>query len=570
MDRFPHRKPGYMPNKSAILALLLWAGSPAGLATQPADPPAEQPTGNETAMPEREAQLEAELNRLSTEREALTAHLVEVYRRLFLRLPEGERAAFLAELMGRGAAGSAQGENGGTPRLPLPAPVRELAYDLAVAEVVSARPLGPAIVEAAATGLQDPAAGVRRKAAGLLAKLDATPVMPAVMASLARETNGAVVRDLLTVVARHPQPEARPLVLEKALGQEQPREVVIAALETLLALMTDGQGLEPEQDAQIHQVVSSLSAEEMTPNIVRLLARLGDLEAVRGLLHADRADISRAAARELVGDADSLELLIARAQRSDAVYEQAIEAIRRHTPTATGYRRASELPAPSIEKRQEQLARLSAAMAPSELLTAARLPMELTERERLLASVATDQELAKYTEPGYLTEDRRLLLESLVRTRLQLKNAQGALRVIRGLPAEVRTSSLLNDEIACLIWLNRLDEAVQQARSIGNPAGTDTWLSTLERIETMEHAPDVLARLVTEFDGVLNEIQRERLESLRERVASLHPMPESDPTGGDGQDPPTAETVADADDATEAETDREPDADAPDPVPSAG
>ncbi|MFG0294100.1 MAG: hypothetical protein ACF8MJ_13235 [Phycisphaerales bacterium JB050] len=515
----------------------------------PTEPPSDPQAIEETEKPERERQLEGEVTRLKEERDLLAAHLVEAYRRLFLRLPEGERAAFLAELMARGYVGTENAENGGVAMTSLPSSVRELAYDLAAAEVVSARPLGPAIVEAAASGLSDPVAPVRRKAAALLAKLDASAVMTKVIEALEKEPNAAVVRELLTVVARHPRPEAQPLVLAKALDTEQPREVLIAALETLLALRDKGPALDEEQTAGVHRVVTGLTPEEITPNIVRLLARLGDMATVRKLVDAERADICRAAARELVGDASSLELLIARAQRSDAVYEQAIEAICRHTPTATGYRRASELPAPSIEKRQEQLARLSSVMAPTELLTAASLPMDLSERERLLVPVATDEELAKYAQPEYFTEDRRLLLESLVRTRLQLKNAQGALKVIRGLPAEIRTSALLNDELACLIWLNRLDEATQQARAIGNPAGTDTWLATLERIEALDHAPAALARLVTEFDGVLNDNQRERLVKLQERVASLHPAPEPDPVDGDGENPPTAETIADADQA---------------------
>jgi hypothetical protein len=563
MQRTRRRKPRQIANKAAVLAALLWACVPLSQASlqdggsdKPATPPV-QPDGAGDAPgepatdPDGDAPTEVDL--LRAQRDALTAHLVEAYRRLFLRLPEAERGAYLAELMTRGfIGGNGNGNEGGASGVVLPHPVRELAYDLAAAEVVSARPLGPTVVEAAAGGLADPEASVRRKAAGLLAKVDASQVMAQVIGALGAETHAGVVRELLTVVARHPRPEALPLVLAKATGEGQTPEVVAAALETLLALTTNESELDAEASERVRRSIEELEPSRLTPNIVRLRARLGDLDAVRGLLSHERAEIARAAASELVSDEGSMEALIVRAQQTDAVYDQAVEAIRRHAPTATGFRRASELVAPSTERRQEMLTRLASSLAPAELLTVVSLPMDLADRERLLATIATDEQLARYVEAEYRTEDRRLLLESLVRTRLQLKNAPGALRVIRGLPDAARSSALLQDEVTCLIWLNRLDEAVERAAALGNPTGPDIWLATLERIEAMDHAPQALARLVQSFDGVLTENQRERLAQLSERVASLHPQPEPSEPGG-GTPPPTTETASETDDSTAPE-----------------
>ncbi len=467
--------------------------------------------------------------RVRGELEAVTAQLVEAYRRLFLRLPEAERSAFLAEMMSRGVRPAPEEPNGAA-RLPFK--VRELAYDLATAEVVSARPLGPALVEAASLGLSDEQAQIRAKAAGLLAKLDASAVIDRVREALLVETQPAPAAEMLTVVARHPGESSRGIIASWLKKPNLPVAVRIAALDAALSHQREFPFEDPEELDLVRATIDSLSPDELTANTVRLLMELGDIERVRSLVRSDQERIARAAAAELVQDADSLDTLLQRAQEIPALYEFAVECVRLHQPTATGFRRASELPAPSPEKRAELLTRLASALEPSELLTVASLPMDLAERERYLSTIATPEKLELLATPEYRTEDRRLLLESLVRTRLLLKNATGALRVIQGLPVEARSATLVQDEVAALIWLNRLDEAVARSESLGNPIAPDVWLTTLEKIEAMDHAPDALARFNGVFAGSLTESQGDRLAALSERLASLHPVPET--PDGDG------------------------------------
>lgn len=498
------------------MPLLLASGAQETPSPTPIDPAPTQKTP-QTVPADQLAEVQAEL-------EAVTAQLVEAYRRLFLRLPEAERSAFLADMMSRGLG---QGPDEPNAVSPLPFKVRELAYDLATAEVISARPLGPGLIEAASLGLADGRAQIRAKAAGLLAKLDASEVVERVREALATETHAGAATEMLSVVARHPDASSHPIVLAWLKKPNLPVGVRVAALDAVLSHHREFPIEEPESLDLVRATIDGLSPDELTPNTVRLLMMLGDVDRVRSLVGSEQARIARAAASQLVEDAESLDGLLRRAQEATAIYEFAVEAVRRHQPTATGFRRASELPAPSPEKRAELLTRLASALEPSELLTVASLPMDLAERERYLSAVASPESLERFADAEYRTEDRRLLLESLVRTRLQLRNATGALRVIQSLPVEARSATLVHDEVTALIWLNRLDEAVTRSESLGSAIAPDVWLDTLEKIEAMDHAPDALARFTEAYAATLTELQSDRLASLSKRLASLHPTPEA-------------------------------------------
>ena len=421
--------PSKIARKAAQAAII---GLMAGIAPAQ-DPPAPAPGEPSPAQPIPQTVPAEQLEAVQAELEVVTAQLVEAYRRLFLSLAEADRSAFLADMMSRGLADDAEQQD---ERAPLPVKVRELAYDLATAEVVSARPLGPALIDAASLGLADRQPEIRAKAAGLLAKLDASAVIERVRAALASETHTGAATQMLSVVARHPEAASQPVVLAWLKKPDLPIAVRLAALDAVLSHQRDFALTDPESLALVSATIDGLSPDEYTANTVRLLMAIGSTERVRELLGAEREVIAAAAASQLVDDAASLDAMLARAAEEPAIFAFAVEAVRRHQPTATGFRRASELPAPSPEKRAEVLTDLASSLPPSELLTVARLPMDLAERERYLSTVAAPEELQRFVDPEHRTEDRRLLLESLVRTRLQLKNAAGALRVIQGLPAE--------------------------------------------------------------------------------------------------------------------------------------
>jgi len=531
MRRTSHGRSRQSTNRIAPILIVasLCIGS-AGASTPEAPSPADQEaTSGPEMVPKRD--LDIVQRRL----DQVTLRLVDAYRQLFLKLPEAERPAFLIELISS-AMPSEPVENGAaSDRPPLPHQVRELAYDLAAAEVVSARPLGPEFVEAAALGLADPQPQIRTKAASLLAKLDSKPIMPQIRTALRAEQQPDAAVAMLSVVTRHPSPESIEVVLARLQPDQQPVPVLVAALDAALALFNAYPIEDKQHLACIRAAIDAVGTDQLTPNAVRLLARLGDLEAVRAHISSQNEQISRAAAQALLTDPDSLEAILAEARRASALFELAAEAIGHHTPTASGYARVSELPAPSAEKRGEVLVRLASLLPPAELLKVASSPMELTERERLLSIIATPAELEKLAQEEYRTEDRRLLVESLVRTRMQLNNAPGALKVIESIPVEARSSALAQDEVSALIWLNRLDEAAERSDAIGVPTSVDTWLATLERIEALDHAPDALTRCSELFEGSFTDEHRERFGAIARRVASLHETREdpADPTASD-------------------------------------
>lgn len=468
-------------------------------------------------------ELEAVQDRL----DQVTLRLVDAYRQLFLKLSEAERPVFLIELIGSARPSGEAGANQEQARPPLPHQIRELAYDLAAAEVVSARPLGPEFVEAAASGLTDPQAQIRTKAASLLAKLDASTIMDQVRHALRNEKHTDAIVAMLSIITRHPSHASISVVLDRLDPEHQPVPVLIASLDAMLAIF----GTEPIENqkhlAKIRKTLDALSADQLTPNAIRLRARLGDLEVVRAHIASRNEQISRAAAQALVGDPESLQAILAEAARSSALFEIAGEAIRNHDPTASGYSQAAELPAPSTEKRTEVLVRIAATLPPGELLKVVSMPMELTERERLLSVVATPAELEKLADQDYRTEDRRLLIESLSRTRLQLKNPTGALKVIESIPADSRSVSLVQDEITALIWLNRLDEAAQRSGTIAIPQSIEVWFATLEKIESLDHAPSALTRCSDIFAENFTPEQQERFGVIAQRVASLRETPQT-------------------------------------------
>jgi len=524
-------------------AVLLMLSS--GLIAQ-AEPSSPVPTesreiSQETPEPGSDTQTQemvprAELDHALSQLDAITHRLVDVYRQLFLRLPEAERSAFLTELINGGPQSNGSGSGTGSegqpaPRAPLPYQVRELAYDLATAEVVSARPLGSALIDAASLGLNDERPTIRTKAAGLLAKLDASAVLDRVHEALRNETHPQAAAAMLSVLARHPSADALPLALVRLDPRSQPRIVLHAAIDAILAIHNTNPITETETLARMAEAIGTMNPSDLTPNAVRLLARIGEVEAVRSHLTSERAAICRAAAESLVNDAESMEAILDHARQNPVLFEYAAESVRHHEPNATRFALVAVLPAPTPEKRDEMLAKLAAGLPPAELLRVVSTPMDLTERERLLSSFATATELSRFAELEYRTEDRRLLLESLVRTRLQLKNAAGALRVVEGIPDDARWETLREHEIASLLWLNRIDDAVTCTEHIGHPKGPDVWLSTIEKIETLAHAPTVLLTLAQNYSENLTEQQRERLASLQRRIATLHPEPEDETPG---------------------------------------
>lgn len=483
-----------------------------------------QPTSDKEIDLVPKTELDAALSRL----DAVTQRLVEAYRQLFLRLPETERGAFLAELMN----GGDQGNTNGHPRQPLPHQVRELAYDLATAEVVSARPLGPGLIETAARGLADERPGIRTKAAGLLSKVDANDVMEQVLLALQTESHPGAATAMLTIVARHPKPEALASALARLSPDTQSPPVVVAAIDALLALHGIGVIQQDETRAYIARAIGAIARADYTPNTVRLLAGIGQIEVVRDLLGAENLPVARAAGESLVTDLHSVDLLIEHAMRNASLFEYAAESVRRHDPTAARFAALAAIGASSTEKRDEWLVRLAAALPPAELLRVVAKPMDLAERERYLAAYATADELSRFGEAEYRTEDRRVLVESLVRTRLQLRNAAGVIRVIDAIPAEGRWELLHQEELAALLWLNRLPDALERANRLGQPTGVEVWLSTMEKIETLDHAPAALRVLEQSLAGQLTETQITKLETLRTRIAALHPEPDEPAPGG--------------------------------------
>ena len=105
--------------------------------------------------------------------------------------------------------------------------------------------------------------------------------------------------------------------------------------------------------------------------------------------------------------------------------------------------------------------------------------------------------------------DQAMIL--LAETNLELsrpENALTALASVSNSPAADDASRVVELRTISLLWLNRIDEALDAG------AGVDVWLSALDRIGAEPHAEIVAQTALNRFGNVLSTRERDRLQSI--------------------------------------------------------
>ncbi|MFM9956986.1 MAG: hypothetical protein ACKVZJ_02840 [Phycisphaerales bacterium] len=465
------------------------------------------------------------LTRLQAERAARAAadagasdaRLAGVYRRLLVSLPEKDRDAVLAEMIASDAP-----------------EVRALGFDQTTRSVLNGVKAGPVVTAAAIARLRDPAPSLRILAADLLEKLDDPTIGPAAASALSHESAPLPAASILRVLVKRPEPSA---LRDIAPWLDSIGPAFAPAVDAALALDRAGVVSDPDLVARMKDVLSSLPASRHTPGSVELLARVGGVESVAGLLDAGDPEVAQAAARAAAGSPELLDRIVASASKRAALFESAVAALARHRPTAAGFAQAEGLPAPSAEKAQTALSAFASALPPRELLDVCRAQAELSARERF-ASVASAPE---YVSSASVDERpaRADLATLLAHTRLQQKNPAAALAGLEsaclsdaplvgpptngtGAPPPNGASPSDFDceawsapaRVTALAWLGRLDEALQLSRRFG--VTPEPWLDVLAWASDQPHAPAIESAIRELFSTRLTPEQTARMEAARQ------------------------------------------------------
>ncbi len=435
--------------------------------------------------------------RLAALNEQTEAELARVYHQLYERTPEDQRQDLLVVLIG-------------SPRTTLQA----TGLDLADREALSARPLSDAVIETTANRLTSPRASVRTAAARLLTRIDASTVVNRVVHALGVETDVQAAAAQLRVLQRHPQVLALPSIVRWLASPSTGASDGAAA--ALLAL----QDRTPIPDPARTSIVEALRAmrdEQITADGVSLLYDLAGAKEIKRFLHANRADVVRAACLRLARDSASLTDVLDAARADPSLFDIAITALSNHQPTAEGYQLAKALPSPSEESHSSGLASLASGMYASELLRAAHMEPTLTTRIDLLSAGLTPERLShlRGTDPGIFA--RREAVAELLRLRIETQAPRAALDLVESITDPEAALIFESQRVTALVMLNRLDEAVARHQDV-TPGLCDAWLEALSQCRHLDHAPHVAARIETLFSTILSDMQRARLDALRTAI----------------------------------------------------
>jgi len=463
------------------------------------------------------AELIAEGQARAARRAALRAQmladrLLDTYRRLHASVSEGEpRWAILAELI----------------RSDEPELVR-LGFDLSMRTLLNARPLGDDVAAAAASRLTDPLPEIRAGAARLIDRLDKPELADAASRALQSETDGAVAGPLLRFLSR----QAGWLTVPQAmswLDREGP--AADASVEALLALAETGALERSQHTESIRRTMRERLArpdDGATPAAVRLLVRIEGSscrDVVLPLLKSDRAEIAQASAEALSVHEWATDELVAACRENRALVRWAIASLELHRPTAEGIAQAENLVQPDDTEAVSRLIAFARNLPPAELLRFAARKDDPVVRERYLAHVATHEFLTGGW--GRDTDDRVLAVKLLARTRLDIKDPEGALAAVNialdtyGPEPEgsdaVSLAALLPLRVHALLWLNRVDEAIAISRAGG--AFQAAWLDALDDLADLPHAPHVRRAFMQLFNGDLSGDAASRLAAIDVRIA---------------------------------------------------
>jgi len=438
-----------------------------------------------TAQQERAAMLEQAKD--SAER-----RLADAKAALVAAAPDEERDAALAGLL--------------TDALPL---VRLAGLELAERSLANAQALGEPVVKALLGLLEDPEPQLRAEAASLLANIRPEGFADRLAKALRVEEDPRVAAAFL---AAAPAPAPLSIVdgAVQWLDGEPPADDAAAAflLRTARRSWLD----RPRHRRGALEILRERHA-TLTEPMAGLLATIGEAEDHAWLerqLEVAPPERRRMFAQVLAfGSPRSAQRLAEAAASDPSLFEAAITALVRQSPTRESLEVACALPAPSEEARRTGLTRLAEAL-PAEALAAAAPRIEPPSlRAEVLEARLDGAPDADEAAPAGMTSLRIQLAEAW----LEAGQAEDALAA---LPDQSSTERVLRLRALALLLSGQVEEA--QAIDIG----ATVWLEALRLclLHERPHADAVLEAIDARFSDELSEAESERLGALRRQMVA--------------------------------------------------
>ncbi|MFI4894293.1 MAG: hypothetical protein ACIAQ0_12810 [Phycisphaerales bacterium JB058] len=426
-------------------------------------------------------------DRLSAQEREATSWAVDGFRRLFMVAPYQDKSPLLAQLL------LVDGE------------LRDLAIELINRELAQGNQIEEVVGTAAIKLLEHEKPAVRAEAARLIQTLSPANAGVPVTEALVREVSPIAAAGLLNAAAKWPgvaviSPALRWLEFGAATRDSASR--------LLLSLDTEGLLTSPVDRRRIASALRAAGPNRLTTDGVRLIIRMGnddDRDSVAGLLLSGQRDMQAAAASELARRPEFFDRVIAAAERDPALYQAAVSAAINHRRTPEGYALIRRI-APNENARRAGVLSMARSLEPKDVLEVARV--HETDPELRIAVLSTIARAAAMPDE---TRDIDQAMILLAETNLELsrpENALTALASVSNSPAADDASRVVELRTISLLWLNRIDEALDAG------AGVDVWLSALDRIGAEPHAEIVAQTALNRFGNVLSTRERDRLQSI--------------------------------------------------------
>ncbi len=373
--------------------------------------------------------------------------ILNLYRRLHIELDDTGRSGLIIELFHDSRD-----------------PVRQLGFELADRDLSSNTVLAPEVGDAVKNMLGDPDAGIRSKAARLLARLVPPDAMIVLTAALGKETDPVAAEPMLMGIARWPNADAREAVMRWYLREDAPLPAACAAVWSF-----EQAGLIDElHDRQrIIDRLRVVGPEMLRESGMKLMARFGDASDLRvlvGLMLGGNPNTQQWAANALVETPRAVEMLVQASEENPALFGAAADALIRHRATPEGLRRLARLRAPDERAKHDALVRMGEAIDTERLTEAVRLadlPAEL--------SITLLGRLAGSADPITTRSAKGVVM--LAELELEAMRPNRALEAVIALDkagAEVEAADRARAQeikATSLIMLGRLPEAYEISRS---------------------------------------------------------------------------------------------------------
>ncbi|MFI4896450.1 MAG: hypothetical protein ACIARR_01340, partial [Phycisphaerales bacterium JB059] len=391
--------------------------------------------------------------------------------------------------------------------------LRRLGFDLIDRELASSVQLDDSVGIAAAALIDDPDPNVRRRAAVLVLRLSPENGPDEIAKRLPDETDAGVAEALLRGLARWPRPA---LSEEIARWSAEPGAVADAALAAAWAMERDGLLTDEADRARLLEQSRERDVATLGIGALRLLNSLGeasDRERIESLLQAPDPAMRRRAAEALASTPESVDAIVHAASNDPALYRLAADALRTHRMTPEGLRRLMEMPAPSSEVGGAAIDAFALALGPGgvrQAITGISDPARRVQALRHATGLAPSPE-------------RDACLAELARAQLELGLTPEALTSLDAMTGESPPEGAEDARASALLALGRIADATPLE------ATPDAWLLGLQLCIGTDHARAVHDALTARFAGALTEAQTQRLQALRQQLASAAPDAEASP-----------------------------------------